>query len=95
MRMLRVMLQIMITHAAAAATAAAAAAGDARGRPVDGDDGGAAEDGAHGDDGDGDGTDGHGAHDDACVKHHPYATMRTMLMTDMVSRRGHPSLKKT
>ena len=90
---MRVMLQIMITHADAAATAAAA--GDARGRPVDGDDGGAAEDGAHGDDGDGDGTDGHGAHDDAFAKHHPNATMCTMLMTDMVSRRGHPSLKKT
>ena len=88
------MLQIMITHAATAATAAAAG-GDARRRPVDGDDGGAAENAAHGHDGDGDGTDGHGAHDDAFVNHQPYATMRTMLMTDMVSRRGHPSLKKT
>ena len=93
--MMRVMRQIVITHDAAAATAAVAAAGDARGRPDDGDDGGATEDGAQADDGDGDGTDGHGAHDDAFAKYHRYATMCTMLMTDMVPRRDHPSLKKT
>ena len=89
--MMRVMMQTLLTNDADAD----GAGGHADGRCADGDDGGADDDGAHGEDGDVDGTTEHGAGGDADGQYDPHAVMRTMLMADMISRRGHPSLKKT
>ena len=87
--MMWVMMQIMLSHAAAAD----GAGGHAHVCCDDGD-GGDAHDGAHGDDGDGDDTHDHAADDAAAANYHSCAVLHTMRITDMISRRGHPSLKK-
>ena len=76
--MMRLVMQKLLTHAAAAV---AGAGGDARGRCAAGEDAGAADDGPHADVGDGNDTDDHGYHEHADAKCRLYATMRTILMT--------------
>ena len=89
--MMWVMMQIRMPYA----DAPDAAGGHAHARCDDGDDGGDADDEAHGDDGDGDDTHDHAADDAAAANYHSCAVLHTMRITDMISRRGHPSLKKT